>query len=173
MDRPEAPDPAPSGRRDRAEIAALYVLAVIAYAVLGHRMPVPMVSPDEYTYGQLSQSIAHGDGLSWRGASEPFRSALYLVAIAPAWLGGSTVSGYAIAKVLSAAMVCSVIFPAWLLARRIVGARLALLVAALVVAGPSLILAGEILTENLAYPLATWSLVAAVLALREIGRAHV
>ncbi len=166
MDSPEAADAAVPGRRDRAEIAALYVLAVVVYAVLGHRMPVPMVSPDEYTYGHLAQSIAHGDGLSWRGVSEPLRSALYVVVIAPAWLGGSTVSGYAVAKIIGAVLVCSVVFPTWLLTRRITGQRPALLVAALVVAGPSLILAGEILTENLAYPLATWSLVSAVLALR-------
>ena len=167
MDGPEPSDAPAPARRDRIEITALYVLAVVAYAVLGHRMPVPMVSPDEYTYGHLAQSIAHGDGLTWRGASEPLRSALYVVLIAPAWLAGSTISGYAIAKIIGAALVCSVVFPTWLLTRRIAGARPALLVATLVVAGPSLILAGEVLTENLAYPLATWSLVSAVLALRE------
>ena len=167
MDRPDAPEPA--SRRDRAGIAALYLAAVVVYAVLGHRMPVPMVSPDEYTYGHIAQSLAHGDGVSWRGNPVALRSILYMVAIAPSWVVGSTVSGYAIAKIVGAALVCSVVFPSWLLARRLVGPGLALLTAALVVAGPSLILAGEILTENLAYPLATWALIATVLALREPG----
>jgi len=167
MDRLEAP--APASRRDRAGIAALYLVAVVVYAVLGHRMPVPMVSPDEYTYGHIAQSLAHGDGISWRGNPVALRSVLYMVAIAPSWIVGSTVSGYAIAKILGAALICSVVFPSWLLARRLVGPGLALLTAALVVAGPSLVLAGEILTENLAYPLATWALIATVLALREPG----
>ena len=53
------------------------------YLVLAGRITVPLISPDEFTHGHLARSIADGDGLSWRGAHEPLRAALYVFAIAP------------------------------------------------------------------------------------------
>ena len=167
-----APEPAAlrAPGRERLALTVLYGAAVLAYAILGHRLPVPMVSPDEYTYGQLGQSLAHGDGLAWRGEPVALRAPLYVLAIAPAWIvSGGTVGGYALAKLLGAAMLCTVALPAWWLARRIAGATAGLLAAALTLAGPALILGGEVMTENLAYPLAAGSLAALVVALREPG----
>ena len=102
-------------------LAALWLLAAVSYAFLGHRNAIPSISPDEFSYGHLARSVADGEGLAWRGLSEPIRAALYIYAITPAWLIGSTTSAFALAKVLGAAMSCAVVVPVWLLARRSVG----------------------------------------------------
>ena len=72
--------------------------AVAIFLLLAGRISLPLINPDEFTYGHLARSIADGDGLSWRGAHEPLRAALYVFAIAPAWLGASTTDAYALAK---------------------------------------------------------------------------
>ena len=67
-------------------LAGLYVLAVLVYAVLGHREAVPLVAPDEFIYGHLARSLADGQGFTWRGDGVSLHAALYVYAIAPAWL---------------------------------------------------------------------------------------
>ena len=153
----------------RVALAAIYVCGVVVYLLLGSRQVIPSISPDEFTYGHLARSIADGDGLTWRGENVPLRSALYLYAIAPAWLVGSSASAYGVAKAEGAFLLCLVVVPTWLLARHAVGERLALLPAALSIAGTWMLAAAGILTENLAYPLATAALAATVMALRRPG----
>ena len=71
-------------------LAALWLIGAVVYAVLGHHNDIPSISPDEFSYGHLARSIADGEGLAWRGIGEPFRAALYMYVIAPAWLVSST-----------------------------------------------------------------------------------
>lgn len=145
----------------------IFALFVALYAVLGSLQEIPLISPDEKTYGHLARSLADGDGFAWRGAPVPWRAALYIYAITPAWLGASTVTAYSLTKIIGALMVSSVVFPTWLLARRLVAPAVALVVAVLTLAGTWMTTAGFVLTENLAFPLSTWCLCAMTIRLRQ------
>jgi hypothetical protein len=151
-------------------LGLLYLLAVLTYVLLGRGQPVPQVTPDEFTYGTLARSLADGDGLAIRGEPFELRAALYIYAIAPAWLAfDSLVDAYAAAKAIGAVLCCLVVLPTWLLARRFMSPGLALIPAALVVAGSWMTQAGQLITENLAFPLATGSLAALTAALLRPG----
>ncbi len=147
-------------------LAALWLVGAVLYAVLGHHNDIPSISPDEFSYGHLARSIADGEGLAWRGVSEPFRAALYMYAIAPAWLVSSTTTAFAISKILGAVMATAVVLPVWLLARRSVGPALALVPAGLAVAGTWMLVSSSVITENLAYPLGAAALAAMVVAVQ-------
>jgi hypothetical protein len=150
-------------------LVGLYLLAVVVYSALGTLRNVPLFNPDEFIYGHLSQSLAHGDGLTWRGEPQRIVSLLYVLLITPAWWLGSTVTGYAAAKVISAALVCTVAIPVYLLTRTLLTEGLALLAAGLTLIGSWMMTSSLLLTENLALPLATAALCATVMMLRAPG----
>lgn len=153
-----------------ALLFALYGLAVLVYIVLGSRQPLPQVSPDEYQYSALARSFADGHGLMYNGGSIGVRAALYIYAISPAWLvTDSLTHAYAFAKGISAFMICAVAFPTWLLARRYMPPLVALVPVVLVLAGSWMTSAGQMIMENLAFPLAAASLAALVTALTRPG----
>ena len=52
-----------------ALLVAIYVLGVAGYSLLAHQSPIPLLIPDEITYGSLARSLANGDGLSRAAAS--------------------------------------------------------------------------------------------------------
>ena len=82
--------------------------------------------------------------------------------------GDSVVNSYQAAKVLGAFLASSVVVPVWLLARAYVGPRLALIPAALCIVGLAWMQITEFMaSENLAFPLATASLAATVMAMRD------
>ena len=148
----------------------MYLLAVAAYAVLGSRQPVPLVFPDEFTYGHLAASIAQGHGLSWYGADFSLTSALYVYVIAPFWAITSGTGAYALSKLFGAVALSAVCIPVWLLVRKLTDRSTALLCAALSVGGIWMTASGYLLTEVLAIPLAIASLAASVAALHTPGR---
>lgn len=151
-------------------LVAMYGVAVLVYTLLGHQQPLPQVSPDEYQYAALARSFADGHGLTYNGGSIGIRAALYIYTIAPAWLiTDSLTHSYAIAKGISAALLCTVVFPTWVLARRFMPPLVALIPAFLVLAGSWMTSAGQLIMENLAFPLAAASLTALVLALLKPG----
>ncbi len=147
----------------------LNLLGLAAYLILAHKQALPVVSQDEYNYGRVARSIADGDGMTLMGGAYRLRSSLYLHMIAPAWLGASTTTAYGIAKAIGAVLLCLTMVPTWLLGRELLGARLALIPAALVLAGTWMTTAGLLLTENLAFPMATAALAATVMAVRVPG----
>lgn len=148
-------------------LAAMLLVAVIAYTWLGSRNEIPQVFPDEFLYGGMARSLANGDGLAYRDASQGLFSALYVIAIAPAWVLGSDVGAYNIAKFLNAVYISLTAVPVWFLARRLADERAALVAAALTLLGSWMLYAGQLVTENVALPLAVGALCATVLALRE------
>ena len=167
---PDAAAPRGLGRRRGAlAVAALYALAVAVYLVLAHRQPFPVVNPDEFTYARLARSVAAGDGLTIFGAPVALRAALYIYAIAPAWLVSSPTTAYWIAKAIGTALLCLTVVPTWLLSRRLLAPHLALIPPVLMVAGSWMVTAGLVVTENLALPLSTSALAATVMALRTPG----
>lgn len=130
---------------------------------------VPELFPDEYLYGGLAQSLAGGEGLTFRGNDAPIWNVLYAYVVAPAWALRDGEGGYALAKVLNALLLSSTAIPVWLLGRRLVAPRAALVAAALTLAGSWMAMSAHIQTENLALPLATCALMATVMTLREPG----
>lgn len=155
-----------------ALLVGLYVIATLVYILIGRGQELPQVSPDEYQYSALARSVADGNGLTYNGGpiQGGLRAALYIYAIAPAWMiTDSITQSYAIAKALGAAMICAVVFPTWLIARRYMTPLMALVPAALAVAGSWMTSSSQMIMENLALPLAAASLAALVAALARPG----
>lgn len=150
-------------------VLALYLIGVLAYALAGTVVEVPIIAPDEYTYGPLARSIADGDGLSLHGGPFFVRSALYMYLTAPLWMLGSNEDAFELTKLFGAVVATAVVFPTWLLARPFLGPRLALAPAALSIAGAWMTVTGLIVTENLALPLGVASLAAMVPAVTRPG----
>src|SRR4051812_1082368 len=150
-------------------VGLVLAVAFVVYAILGSRLPMPGVFPDEFLYGHLARSLADGNGFSWRGDSPALWAALYVYSIVPAWVVASGVAAYKLAKLESALLICLTGVPVWVLARTMLSTRLALLATVLSLAGTWMVAAGGVLTENLALPLATASLAATTLALRTPG----
>jgi hypothetical protein len=142
----------------------------LTYLVMALRQPIFLYFPDEPFYGHLAKSVAHGDGLTWRGESIDLRAPLYVFLIAPAWLIGSGVRAYEVAKVETVFFSCLLSVPIWMLARSLLTRPLALLAVALSLAGTWMASAGCLLTESVALPLATASLALTVQALRRPSR---
>ena len=149
-------------------LAGLFVVSLMVYGLLAHSHSIPSVFPDEFIYGNVAKGIANGDGPTWRGQGMGI-PLLYPYVISPAFLGGSVVHGYLIAKLIGVLLVSLTVLPVWLLGRDLVGARTALVPAVLTVAGSWMLYSQELVSETLALPIASGALCAAVAALRRPG----
>ena len=149
-----------------AALVASMVLAAVVYAILGSKQQIPDLLPDELTYAKLSQSLAYGHGLTWRGSGTGLPP-LWPVLLAPVWHIGSVPDGYAAGKIVGTIVAVSAAIPTWLLGRELVGARLALIPAVLSLLGTWMGVTAFLASENLAYPFAVASLAATVMAVRD------
>ena len=149
-----------------AALIALYVAAVLVYSLVALQHVLEDVHPDEILYGKLSQSLSLGNGLRWRGSGYGLPP-LWPALLSLVWHFGTPVDGYNLARVLGSLLACATVFPVWLLGRELVGPRLALIPALLSVAGAWMETTAFIVSENLAYPLATASLACTVMAIRD------
>jgi hypothetical protein len=149
-----------------AALVAIYGVSVLVYALVAHEHRFPNLFPDEMFYGKLSQSFADGDGLKWRGAGVDLPP-LWPVVLSLSWHFGSVPDGYGVARVLTGLLASAVVFPVWLLGREFLGPRLALVPALLSVAGAWMTVTSFVVSENLAYPLATAALACTVMAVRD------
>ncbi len=147
-------------------LLAIYALSVLAYALVAHKHRFPNLFPDEMFYGKLSQNFADGDGLTWHGAGIGLPP-LWPVVLSTAWHFGSVPDGYGVARVLTGLLASAVVFPVWLLGREFLGPRLALVPALLSVTGAWMTVTSFVVSENLAYPLATAALASTVMAVRD------
>ena len=141
---------------------------------LGHRMVAPWIFVDELIYSELAKSFAaHGHFLLRgvpAGASYGF---VYPVLIAPAWrLFSSVPQAYAAAKAIDAVAMSLAAVPAFFLARRVLSRPFALVAALLVVAVPSLVYTGTLMTENVFYPVFLCVALVAVAMLERPTRAN-
>ena len=141
---------------------------------LGHRMVAPWIFVDELIYSELAKSFAaHGHFLLRgvpAGASYGF---VYPVLIAPAWRVFSSVpQAYAAAKAIDAVAMSLAAVPAFFLARRVLSRPFALVAALLVVAVPSLVYTGTLMTENVFYPVFLCVALVAVAMLERPTRAN-
>jgi hypothetical protein len=147
-------------------LAAIFGLSVVVYSIVAGKHALPDLFPDEMLYAKLSQSFAAGHGLSWRGSGTGLPP-LWPIVLSLAWHTGSAPDGYAFAKVLGSVLASATVVPVWLLGRELVGPRLALVPAALCVTGAWMETTSFVVSDNLAYPLATASLACMVMALRD------
>jgi hypothetical protein len=146
-------------------LVGVYCATAATYAALS-RVVVPNLFPDEMFYAKLSQNLAWGDGLTWRGSTWGLPP-LWPALLSLSWHTGSVPGGYDIARIISAATIATAVLPVWLLARTLVGPRLALVPAALCVMGAWMQVTEFLASENLAYPLATAALACTVMSVRD------
>jgi hypothetical protein len=147
-------------------LGVIYLTSVLVYTWVGRKYMFPNLFPDEMYYGKLSQNLALGNGLEWRGSGYGLPP-LWPALLSLVWRFGSTPEAYGTAKLLGATLASLVVIPTWLLATVFVGPRRALVAAALSVAGAWMSVTAFIVTENFAYPVATASLAALVIALHK------
>jgi hypothetical protein len=128
------------------------VLAAAAlWGTLGQQLDVPTVFGDELIHWDASRSLAAGHGLSVREGGYGF-GPLYPVLLAPVHLLASTDLGaYRWARLLDALVFALAAVPGYLLARRLLPSGWSLACAALVVAIPSALYTGFVMTESVAY----------------------
>jgi hypothetical protein len=166
-----APRPPAQPRRRRDSpwtwVAALYAGAVLVYGVLALWTPLPVLFPDEFRYAHIAR-----DGLDWRGDHLSQTAPLYIWFIKPAWaVFSGTVGAWRASKLIGTLALCTQVVPVWWLARDLVGPRLALAPAALTVAGTTMLVSAETVTETLAFPLTTAALCLLAMGLRRAGGA--
>lgn len=159
-----SPPPAVT-RRETAMLGALVFAGVIVYLLLNRSRTVPDLMIDEILYGQMAKSAAAGEGATWRGQGTGVQSA-YSYLIAPGWaIGGNPVDGYVLGRSIGVIAVCLTAVPAWLVGRELADGHWRWIVPVGAIAGSWMVFSGRLLTENLAYPLATATLAALVIAL--------
>ena len=109
---------------------------------------------DELIYSELREGSRRATAS--RSAASPTNAYgfVYPLVIAPAYaLFDSLPQAYAAVKAINAVVVSLAALPAYFLARRVLPVGLSLLAALLAVALPSLLYAGQVMTENVFYPL--------------------
>jgi hypothetical protein len=147
-----------SGAADRPATRSVSGLAVIAGVVVAaaafrwwaeRRIVTPWYQ-DEFRYAEAARFVAE----HWSALVRDFaaQSYLYPRLIAPAWTAGSMSSTYAIAKLLNVFLITAAVVPLYLWARRVVPARWSVVFVALVLALPTGLYAGALVTENAFFP---------------------
>ena len=139
-------------RPEPLALALLVGAGSIVWAVIALRVGAPSIFIDELLHAELARNLLDGDWLRVRGERLPI-SVVYPLATAPAWLAGSTATGYALAKVIGAVAMCLTALPVWFLARRLCGGWWALLASGLTLLLPTLALTGTLMLETVALPL--------------------
>jgi hypothetical protein len=136
-----------------AWLAGLVAISALVRFLLARRVVAPWIMVDELIYSELAKGIADGDGFSIRGVATNAYGFVYPLLIAPAYLFDSLPRAYEVVKAINALLMSLAAIPAYFLARRVLPRGLSLLAAVLAVGLPSLLYAGEVMTENVFYPL--------------------
>jgi hypothetical protein len=153
-----------------AWLTALVVLSALVRFALARRIVAPWIMVDEMIHSELARGVAAGDGFSIRGAAAPAYGFVYPLLISPAYLVDSLPTAYQVVKAINALLMSLAALPAYLLARRVLPRGLSFFAALLAVSLPSLLFAGEVMTESAFYPLFLCVALALVLALERPTR---
>jgi hypothetical protein len=149
-----------------AWLTAIVALSFDARYVFALRIEAPWIMVDELIYSELARGLADGDGWSIRGAPTYAYGFVYPLVIAPAYaLFDSLPQAYVAVKAINSAAISLAALPGYFLARRVLPVGLSLLAALLAVALPSLLYAGQVMTENVFYPLFLCTVLMLVLTL--------
>lgn len=165
-------DTVPVARRSALDRALAAYPIVVAYAVLlvlyawqTTKHSTPWLFTDELEWAGQSRGVAHHGHPQLR-LHDVSISSLYAYFIAPAWWLGATGHAYAAAKYMNAAIMTASLFPAYALARLFVPRTAALACGVATATIPSIVYAGMLIPESLAYfwsTLALWLLARALL----------
>ena len=137
-----------------AWLTTIVAVSAAARLFFALRIDAPWIVVDELIYSELARGIAAGDGFSIRGVATHGYGLVYPLVIAPAYLlFDSLPQAYAAVKTINAVVVSLAAVPAYFLARRVLPVGLSLFAGLLAVALPSLLYAGEVMTENVFYPI--------------------
>jgi hypothetical protein len=136
-----------------AWLAGLVAVSAVLRFLLARRVAAPWIMVDELIYSELAKGLAAGDGFAIRGVATNAYGFVYPLLIAPAYFVDSLPRAYELVKAINALLISLAAIPAYFLARRVLPGGLSLLAALLAVALPSLLYAGEVMTENVFYPL--------------------
>ncbi len=141
-------------------IWALYALAALWIGWFAVHVHVYFVMPDEVRYVKQAEVIwTHFRPLVPGDAQFATWSELQPMLMAPLWGIFDTATAYRLTHVLNALVLASAVFPAYLLGRQVLRShRWALAGAALSIVVPWSVMAGVMMTENAAYPVAIWAL---------------
>lgn len=146
--------------RDRARalpvwawLAAIVVCSSVVRILLARQIVAPWIMVDELIYSELAKSFAAHGSFLVRGVPSTGYGFVYPILIAPAWrLFAAVPTAYAAAKDIDSVVMSLAALPAYGLARRVLPKWHSLVVAVLAVAIPSLLYTGELMTENVFYP---------------------
>jgi hypothetical protein len=153
----------------RSPLATLAGVALASAAIrfaVALQVRTPLYYPDEYLYGAISRSFAHGMFGKVRGARLPLREmASYLAPLltSPFWLAHDVAVAYRLSQALASIVFASSAFASYALARRVgIDGRGACIVGILTLLIPSGAFTATLLTEPYAYPLFLLAMLAAV-----------
>jgi dolichyl-phosphate-mannose-protein mannosyltransferase len=136
-----------------AWLAGLVAASALVRFLLARRVVAPWIMVDELIYSELAKSLAAGDGFAIRGVATNAYGFVYPLLIAPAYFVDSLPRAYDVVRAINALLISLAAIPAYFLARRVLPRGFSLFAALLAVALPSLLYAGEVMTENVFYPL--------------------
>jgi hypothetical protein len=149
-----------------AWLGGIVAISAVAHFVFARRVQAPWIMVDELIYSELARGLAEDASYSIRGVPTHAYGFVYPLVIAPAYaLFDSLPTAYTAVKAINAFVMSLAAVPAFFLARRVLPAGPALFAALLAVALPSLLYAGQVMTENVFYPLFLCVMVAFVAAL--------
>ncbi len=143
-------------------IWALYAVTAVWIGWFALRVHVYFVMPDEARYVKQAIEIwAHLRPLVPGDTDFATWSQIQPLLMAPLWGLFNTSTAYQLSHVLNALVLASAVFPAYLLGRRVLASRAwGLAAAVLTVVVPWSVMAGVMMTEVAAYPLALWAVLA-------------
>ena len=137
-----------------AWLTAIVAVSAVVRLFFALRIDAPWIVVDELIYSELARGLAAGDGFAIRGVATHGYGLVYPLVIAPAYLlFDSLPHAYAAVKTINAVAMSLAALPAYFLARRVLPVGLSLFAAVLTVALPSLLYAGEVMTENVFFPI--------------------
>jgi hypothetical protein len=149
-------------------VSGLVVASSVTWFLIGRHVAAPWIMVDELEYADLGRSFADSGRFLIRGAPAHGYGVVYPLLIAPGFrVFTASTTSYAVIKALNAVYMSMVAVPAYLLARRVLRPRAALVACALSLLVPSMLYTGEVMTENVFYPLFVGCALALVLVLEE------
>jgi hypothetical protein len=149
------------------------VAALVAHILIGNAYHGPWVFDDEIGYRELARSFATTGHLALFGKRGLTYSPLYPVILSPLYrfhLSGSEV--YQWTKAVNALLMASSLFPIYKISRFVLAPPRAVIATALTALAPLMLYSSLEMSENLAFPVAMFTLWAILVAIRSPSWQH-
>lgn len=163
----------PESRSGRLTLVGATFAACLGLLILwAWQRTAPFVHQDEHVYGVLARSVGTGEGYSYQDLPVTAFKTLWPVLSAPAWAIFDGESAWRAAQAINGFLWALTLLPAYALARRLASFWPALGIATAATLAPAAVWAGQLMTEAMAYPLATTALLCAVRLLEQPSMAR-